>query len=192
MRRAEACSADLSALLELDDESLSGIFHTAGGRHSDSRGTVFEQKVDDWIKELRGVGVTRELLWQEYRAEHPGGYSYSQFCEHLGRHVGQRDLTLALDHKPGEVLMVDFAGKKVERRYAPPVAAQPCPTFNAPGTEISSPNNLPRWPTAPTSHAPKTSSSQAPPVAENPFSPAHSDTKPVPQATEPSTSTSIV
>jgi transposase len=57
--------------------------------------------------------VTRELLWQEYRADYPDGYGYSQFCEHLSRHVARRDLTLALDHTPGEVLMVDFSGKKM-------------------------------------------------------------------------------
>jgi len=114
LRRAEACSADLSALLELDDESLSRIFYSPGSLGTDSRLAVFEQKVEGWIKELRGVGVTRELLWQEYRAEHSDGYGYSQFCEHLSRHVAQRDLTLALDHTPGEVLMVDFAGKKME------------------------------------------------------------------------------
>ncbi|WP_153188222.1 helix-turn-helix domain-containing protein, partial [Flavobacterium cupreum] len=31
-------------------------------------------------KELKRVGVTRQLLWEEYRENHPDGYSYSQFC----------------------------------------------------------------------------------------------------------------
>jgi transposase len=106
LRRAEASSADLATLLEMDDESLSQIFYTPGGLGTSSRMAVFEQKVENWIHELRRVGVTRELLWQEYRTEHPDGYGYSQFCEHLSRHVAQRNLTLALDHTPGEVLMV--------------------------------------------------------------------------------------
>ena len=114
LRRAEAISADLSTLLDMDDESLSRIFYSPGGSGTISRMAVFEQKVEDWIHELRRVGVTRELLWQEYRTKHPDGYGYSQFCEHLSRHIAQRDLTLALDHTPGEVLMVDFAGKKME------------------------------------------------------------------------------
>ena len=113
LRRAEAYSADLSALLKLDDESLSRIFYPTGGLGISSRMEVFEQKVEGWIAELRRVGVTRELLWQEYRADYPDGYGYSQFCEHLSRHVARRDLTVALDHTPGEVLMVDFAGKKM-------------------------------------------------------------------------------
>lgn len=113
IRRAEAYSADLSVLLELDEEVLSRIIHAPTGDQAEKRLTVFEQKIDYWIGELRRVGVTRELLWQEYRATHADGYGYSQFCEHLRRQVAHRDLTLALDHEPGEVLMVDFAGKKM-------------------------------------------------------------------------------
>src|SRR5205809_4280319 len=32
-------------------------------------------------QELKKPGVTLMLLWQEYRAQHPHGYAYSQFCE---------------------------------------------------------------------------------------------------------------
>ena len=30
----------------------------------------------------RSKGVTLQLLWEEYRAEHPDGYGYTQFCEY--------------------------------------------------------------------------------------------------------------
>ena len=113
IRRAEAYSADLAPLLELDEEALGRIIYASDGDQADKRLAVFDQKVDYWLEELRRVGVTRELLWQEYRLEHSEGYGYSQFCVHLRRQVGYRDLTLALDHNPGEVLMVDFAGKKM-------------------------------------------------------------------------------
>jgi len=114
IRRAEAYSTDLTVVLELDEEALNRVFYAADSGHSSTRFTVFEQQIEYWLKELRRVGVTRELLWQEYRLEHPEGFGYSQFCEHLRRQVGYRDLTLALNHTPGEVLMVDFAGKKME------------------------------------------------------------------------------
>ena len=38
----------------------------------------------DWVeveRELRRRGVTRALLWQEYRARHPDGFGYSWFCK---------------------------------------------------------------------------------------------------------------
>jgi len=103
VRRAEAHSMDLRKLLEVDEETLSRIIQTPQGDESGSRASVFEQQVDYWLGELRRVGVTRELLWEEYRSAHPGGYGYSQFCEHLRRQISHRDLTLALAHEPGEV-----------------------------------------------------------------------------------------
>lgn len=114
VRRAEGYSSDLSKVLALDDDALGQIIYATDLGKADQRLQVFESMVDDWLLELRKVGVTRELLWQEYRATHPDGYGYSQFCDHLRRHVVQRDLTLALEHNPGEVLMVDFAGKKMD------------------------------------------------------------------------------
>lgn len=39
--------------------------------------------VPDWAhidRELRRPGVTRALLWVEYRENHPNGYSYTWFC----------------------------------------------------------------------------------------------------------------
>ena len=38
----------------------------------------------DWAvvhRELKKPGVTRILLWQEYLAQHPGGYRYTQFTQ---------------------------------------------------------------------------------------------------------------
>ena len=114
VRRAEGYSSDLSKALALDDDALGQIIYGTEVSKADTRLSVFESHLDDWLEDLRRVGVTRELLWQNYRATHPDGFGYSQFCEHLRRHVVQRDLTVALDHNPGEVLMVDFAGKKME------------------------------------------------------------------------------
>jgi len=39
----------------------------------------------DWPtvrRELSRKGVTLDLLWNEYRAEHPDGYAYTSFCTH--------------------------------------------------------------------------------------------------------------
>lgn len=33
-----------------------------------------------FVKELWGKGVTLNLLWKEYRKQHPEGYKYSRFC----------------------------------------------------------------------------------------------------------------
>ncbi len=39
----------------------------------------------DFVKmntELKKKHVTRSLLWEEYREQHPDGFGYSQFCDH--------------------------------------------------------------------------------------------------------------
>ena len=70
----------------------------------------------DWPivhRELRRKGVTLDLLWQEYKAEHPAGYRYSGFCALYRQWVGRLSLSLRQTHTPGEKLFVDYAGQTV-------------------------------------------------------------------------------
>lgn len=72
--------------------------------------------VPDWAqvhKELRRKGVTRRLLWEEYRAEQPEGYRYSQYCEHYRRWTKSVDVSMRQAHRAGEKLFVDYAGMKM-------------------------------------------------------------------------------
>lgn len=62
--------------------------------------------------ELSKTGVTRQLLWQEYLQHHPDGYSYSRYCYHLKLHLKKSDVSMHLEYQPGDMIMVDFAGKK--------------------------------------------------------------------------------
>lgn len=83
-------------LLELDAERLRQVtahFSTAGA-------------------ELSKTGVTRQLLWQEYLAQHPDGYSYSRYCHHLNQYLKNRDLSMHLEYEAADMIMIDFAGKK--------------------------------------------------------------------------------
>src|SRR5690606_28906910 len=67
--------------------------------------------LDYYAKELKRLGVTKKLLWEEYKQATPDGYGYSQFCFHLSQHLLAKNPTMVLDHKPGEKLFLDFAGK---------------------------------------------------------------------------------
>jgi len=62
--------------------------------------------------DLSKTGVTRQLLWQEYLALHPDGYSYSRYCYHLSQFFKNRDLSMHLEYECGDMIMIDFAGKK--------------------------------------------------------------------------------
>ena len=68
------------------------------------------------LTELLRVGVTRDVLWGEYKAKHPDGYEYSQFCHHFRTWCrSETEVTLIMEHKAGERMYVDFSGAK--RRY---------------------------------------------------------------------------
>lgn len=63
---------------------------------------------------LGRTGVTRQLLWNEYLAEHPEGYSYSRYCYHLKHYLKNQDMAMHLEYEPGDFAMIDFAGKKLD------------------------------------------------------------------------------
>lgn len=72
----------------------------------------------DYVKRLQATHATRQTLWHEYKGKYPQGYSYSQFCEHVSQYLKQRKVVMHIDHKPGDVLQIDFAGDKL--RYTDP------------------------------------------------------------------------
>ncbi len=70
----------------------------------------------DWAcvhRELRKKSVTLDLLWQEYKADHPDGYRYSWFCKQYRTWVGKLSVTMRQTHTPGEKLFVDYAGQTI-------------------------------------------------------------------------------
>ena len=63
--------------------------------------------------ELPRTGVTRQILWAEYRSRYPNGYSYSQFCEYLKQYLDRKDVSLHIEQQPGDKLYIDFAGSRM-------------------------------------------------------------------------------
>lgn len=76
-----------------------------------------DRLVPDWSfvdRELRRPGVTRALLWEEYRAAHPLGFGYAWFCEHYEAWKGRVRPTMRQTHVGGEKVFVDFAGDTID------------------------------------------------------------------------------
>jgi transposase len=65
-------------------------------------------------RELKHPGVTPLLLWQEHRAAHPEGFSYSRFCELYTRWKGPQSPTMRQTHVAGAKLFVDYAGTTID------------------------------------------------------------------------------
>ncbi|HEX2958591.1 MAG TPA: IS21 family transposase [Chitinispirillaceae bacterium] len=81
---------------------------------NDSRQADLQDYFPYCQKELQRTGVTRQILWAEYRGRYPGGYSYSQFCEYLKKWLDRKDVSLHIEQQPGDKLYVDFAGSKMQ------------------------------------------------------------------------------
>lgn len=63
-------------------------------------------------KELKKKGVTRQLLWEQYRKAPPDGLGLSQFKHYLAQWKAQTSPAMRMEHKAGDKLYVDFAGDK--------------------------------------------------------------------------------
>lgn len=64
-------------------------------------------------KELQRTGVTRWILWGEYKQKYADGFSYSRFCDHFKQYKFSSNGSLRFEYIPGEKVFVDFAGKKL-------------------------------------------------------------------------------
>src|SRR4249920_1337571 len=70
----------------------------------------------DWPtvhRELKRKHVTLVIVWDEYIAANPGGYSYSRFCELYRGFESKLSPTMRQTHAAGERLFADCAGEGV-------------------------------------------------------------------------------
>lgn len=121
----KATNRSIEELLRVDDNELQQMLFPVEGSDSSNRHRYLDDHYEYFCKELRRRGVTRWLLWSEYRQSQPDGYSYSQFCWHLQQLDGAAKVTMAgLPHPAGEQMYVDFAGEY--GRYIDPGSGQTC------------------------------------------------------------------
>lgn len=110
IRRAEACGLSYPLPVEMSDKQLAeALFPTASAK------PVYKMPDYAYVhKELQRDGVTLNLLWLEYceacwnAGELP--YQSTQFNKYYNDYVAKTNATLHLNHKPGEILQVDWAG----------------------------------------------------------------------------------
>jgi transposase len=109
--RINGCSYPIEQLQKLDDTALSAIaYPSLENAAQDPRRVDFTSQVPDFLEDLKGTGVTRHLLWEEYRKKFSQGYEYTQFCELLSREQKLNNATMHFEYQPGDLLLVDFAG----------------------------------------------------------------------------------
>lgn len=93
--------------------NIPNVVYETDGHRSQQRIDTLIAFIKEHHHELKRTGVRRGILWNEYLALHPDGYSYSQFCYHLSVWLKQKDISMHLEYTPGDMMMIDFAGKKL-------------------------------------------------------------------------------
>ena len=112
LRRARAAGLSWPLPEGLDDDDLELLLFPDSPTGSSSA-----RPVPDWSlidKELRKRGVTRMLLWQEYREQHPDGFGYTWFCTHYDAWKGRVRPSMRQTHVGGEKVFVDFSGDTID------------------------------------------------------------------------------
>ena len=111
VRRAEVAGLEWPVPEGIDDTELDRrLFPVSDDSAARARPAI------DWPAlqtELKRRGVTLALLWQEYLAEQPGGYSYTRFCELHNAWRKTVSPTMRQTHVAGERLFVDWAGDTI-------------------------------------------------------------------------------
>jgi transposase len=62
--------------------------------------------------------LTLELLWEEYREQHPSGYCYSRFCKLYRQWKRAKQVVMRQEHRPGERMFLDWAGAVIPLHLA--------------------------------------------------------------------------
>ena len=97
---------------ELGERELAALLFPTVGTARDV--TISEPDWGVQQHELKRPGMTKLLLWQEYRENHPDdGYSYSHFCRRYADWLGMQRRSMRQVHVAGEKCFVDYAGTTV-------------------------------------------------------------------------------
>src|ERR1700720_4623441 len=112
LRRLESTGLNWPLPDDMTDGKLETALYTNRGTKQGHR----RHAEPDWPmvhRELKRKHVTLLIVWDEYIAENPGGYSYSRFCELYRAFESRLPVTMRQTHAPGERLFVDYAGDGV-------------------------------------------------------------------------------
>jgi transposase len=109
-----ASGLEYSAVEQMPDSELQKSLGTERGPQDGSRYAELAALFPEMVIELKKKGTTLEWLWQMYIREHPSGYQYSQFWLHFRQWRKSEEISMHIEYKAGEVMLVDWAGDKLE------------------------------------------------------------------------------
>ena len=112
MKLFKASDYSLKELLSFDNAALEALFpsHTT---ISNPRYKELMFYFEGMHKARNHPGFTFLYHYQQYVRQAENPYSYTQFMEHYNRKHPRMKGSMKLDHKPGNEMYIDYAGKKL-------------------------------------------------------------------------------
>jgi transposase len=104
---------DCAAVAVMSDSQLLKHLECERAPSADSRYAVLAARFPQMVVELKKKGMTLQYLWEQYANEHRDGYQYSQYCRHFYRWRAADEVTMHIDYRAGEAMLVDWAGDKL-------------------------------------------------------------------------------
>jgi len=102
----------IEGLLALNDEQLDSIINPIIKVRPEKL-LALEQLFPVFDQKLRRTGMTKQKLWEEYREDHPKGYSSTQFLHYYNQWRNTKKPSLRMHHKPGDKMYIDYTGHKM-------------------------------------------------------------------------------
>ena len=107
----KASKLSFAEINELSDKDLEELFKKPPENlHSEKLKTLYSlfPQIDS---ELKRKGVTKALLYDEYKKKHPDGAGRSAFLLHFSQWKARKIPSMRQNHKAGDKLFIDFAGE---------------------------------------------------------------------------------
>ena len=112
LNRAKEANLTWPLPMNMDDAALERAFFP--NQLAPARVGYVEPDYAAMHRDLRKPGVTKQLLWEEYKQAHgDNGYQYSQFCQRYRDWVKTLKRSMRQVHKAGEKLFIDYCGPTI-------------------------------------------------------------------------------
>ena len=104
---------NFSEINELSDKDIEELFKKPADDALSPRLQTLYSLFPQIDKELKKTGVTKALLWEEYKKKYPDGASSTAFRFHFSQWKSRKTPIMRQNHKAGDKLFIDFAGEKL-------------------------------------------------------------------------------
>lgn len=109
----EQSGRSLSELNQLTDKELDQLIAKPPQSALTDKQKLLYSLFPEYDKQLKRKGMTRQILWEDYKKAYPDGFGRSQFNHYFRVFHSQINPVMHIEHKAGDKLYVDYTGDKL-------------------------------------------------------------------------------